>query len=315
MKIQIKLNLLILLFLSASICAQESEIISEEYNLKNDSIQLPGTLSFKKMEDAQPLVIFIQGSGNPDRNGNQAALGINANYIKTLRDSLNHKGIAFYSYDKRNVTPSNMPLIMEKFEFTDLVDDAKIAISEFLNDERFSSITIIGHSQGSLVGMLATNNEVDKFISLAGVSETIDKTIVRQVTNQNAQFGQIAESHFKELKETGEIKEPNPMLQSIFAKQNLEFIRSYMAYDPVEEIKKLDLPVLIINGNKDLQVLESDAKALHEADPDAELKIIDGMNHVLKTISKDEDNMKSYMSPDFPISEELIAVITTFVKK
>jgi esterase/lipase len=315
MKIQIKLHVLIFLFLSASFYAQDNEIISKEYDLKNDSIQLPGTLSFQKMEDAQPLVIFIQGSGNPDRNGNQVALGINANYIKTLRDSLNLRGIAFYSYDKRNVTPSNMAFIIKKFEFTDLVEDAEIAISEFANDERFSSIPVIGHSQGSLVGMLATNNDVDKFISLAGVSETIDETIVRQVSNQSAQLGKVAETHFKELKETGQIKEPNPMLASIFAKQNLEFIRSYMTYDPVEEIKKLDLPILIINGTKDLQVLESDAKALYEADPDAELRIIEGMNHVLKTISKDEDNLKSYTSPDFPISEELIAVITEFVKK
>lgn len=315
MKTLFKINTITFLLLSTFLFAQQNEIITEDYNLQNDSIQLPGTLSFQKTDKAQPLVIFIQGSGNPDRDGNQKSLGVNANYIKSLRDSLNTNGIAFYSYDKRNVTPSNMPLILKSFVFQDLVEDAKTAIREFKDDDRFSSVSIIGHSQGSLVGMLAIDKDIDHFISLAGVSETIDNTIVRQVSNQNAQLGKIAESHFKELKETGEIKEPNPMLVSIFAKQNLEFIRSYMAYNPVDEIKKLDLPVLIINGTKDLQVLETDAKLLHEAKPDAEFKIIEGMNHVLKTITKDEDNLKSYTSSDFPISEELVEVITAFVKK
>lgn len=310
-----KINTITFLLLSTFLFAQQNEIIEEEYNLYNDSIQLPGTLSYQKTDQAQPLVIFIQGSGNPDRDGNQKSLGVNANYIKSLRDSLNTNGIAFYSYDKRNVTPSNMPLILKSFVFQDLVEDAKTAILEFKDDDRFSSVSIIGHSQGSLVGMLAVNEHVDKYISLAGLSKTVDKAIVSQVSNQNQQLGEAAKSHFKELEETGEINEPNPMLVSIFAKQNLEFIKSYMTYDPVEEIKKLDLPVLIVNGNKDLQVLESDAESLYKAKPDAEFKIIKGMNHVLKSITKDEDNLKSYTSPDFPISEELVEVITAFVKK
>jgi fermentation-respiration switch protein FrsA (DUF1100 family) len=315
MKTIFKINTITFLLISTFLFAQKDEIITEEYNLKNDSIELPGTLTLQKTDKAQPLIIFIQGSGNPDRDGNQKSLGVNANYIKSLRDSLNTRGIAFYSYDKRNVTPSNMPLILKSFVFQDLVEDAKTAIHEFKDDNRFSSISVIGHSQGSLVGMLAIDGEVDHFISLAGVSETIDKTIVRQVSNQNAQLGQIAESHFKELKETGEIKEPNPMLVSIFAKQNLEFIRSYMAYDPVEEIKKLDLPVLIINGTKDLQVLEKDAELLHAASPESELVIIEDMNHVLKHIEKEEDNYKSYTSSDFPLSQELVNVIKGFVKQ
>lgn len=306
--------LLSIFFLSTPAFSQNFDIKAEELELKNDSIKLPGTLTYTQTNQKQPLVIFIQGSGNPDRDGNQKSLGVNANYIKSLRDSLNTKGIAFYSYDKRNVTPSNIPLILKSFVFQDLVEDAKIAIQKFKDDNRFSSISVLGHSQGSLVGMLAVNDEVDHFISLAGVSETIDQTIVRQVSKQNAQLGEIAESKFKELRDTGEIKEPNPMLASIFAKQNLEFIKSYMAYDPVEKIKKLDLPILIINGTKDLQVLEKDAELLHAASPESELVIIENMNHVLKHIEKDQDNLKSYTSPDFPISEDLVKVITSFVK-
>ena len=88
-----------------------------------------------------------------------------------------------------------------------------------------------------------------------------------------------------------------------------------MSHNPPEAISKLSIPVLILNGNKDLQVLVNDAELLHEAKPDAELVIIDKMNHVLKEIEKDSQNLLSYTSPDFPLSNELVDVITTFVKK
>ena len=65
----------------------QKQIISEELVLYNDSIQLPGTLTYFSKKNKQPLVIFIQGSGNPDRNGNQLAQGVKANYRKQLRDS------------------------------------------------------------------------------------------------------------------------------------------------------------------------------------------------------------------------------------
>ena len=60
----------------------QSKITSEEILIKNDSIELPGTLTFTKAKT--PLVIWVHGSGNVDRNGNQAGVNIKANYIKQL---------------------------------------------------------------------------------------------------------------------------------------------------------------------------------------------------------------------------------------
>lgn len=304
-----------LILLIAPISIAQSEIISEDFLLMNDSIQLPGTLTYNKELKQQPLILFIQGSGNPDRNGNQPAFGVNINYIKLLRDKLNKNGFAFYSYDKRNVTPSNIKHILKSFVFTDLAEDAKKAIENFESDERFNQIIILGHSQGSLAAMLAANENVDKYISLAGLSESVDKAITRQITAQSKVLGEVTAQHFRELSETGEIKEVNPQLLSIFAKPNLPFFKSYLKYDPKEEISKLNIPCLIINGTKDIQVEIEDAKKLHKAKPEAQLSIIENMNHVLKIITKDEDNLKSYSSPDFPLSEELVNVITEFIKK
>jgi hypothetical protein len=104
------------------------------------------------------------------------------------------------------------------------------------------------------------------------------------------------------------------MLQSVFAKQNQAFLNSWIKYNPSEEIKKLSLPILIIHGTEDLQIMQEDAKALHEANKNSELVLIDKMNHVLKEVNSITENQSSYTSSEFPLSSKLVKTITTFVK-
>jgi hypothetical protein len=293
----------------------QETIVSEDILLMNDSIMLPGTLSYNKALKSQPLVIFIHGSGNVDRNGNQAGVNIQANYIKQLADSLNTKGIAFYRYDKRSATEENLKFMMEDLDFYGFVDDANLAANNFKDDKRFNSITLIGHSQGSLVAMLAAIKNVDKYVSLAGISEDMGTFIINSYQAYTEEMGNMAREQITELKETGTIETVNPALAHLFSKPNQAFFITWMAYNPSEEIKKLQIPVLIINGTKDLQVKVEEANKLHEAKPDSEIVIIENMNHILKNIDKDENNMKSYYSPDFPLSEELINTLDLFIKK
>ncbi|EGV42631.1 alpha/beta fold hydrolase [Bizionia argentinensis JUB59] len=305
--------LLILICFGQSVLAQ-TFITAEDIMLKNDSIILPGTLTYNKTLKQQPLVIFIHGSGNVDRNGNQLGL-TSANYIKQLADSLNQSDIAFYRYDKRSANWLNLRFMMKDLNFVRFVDDAKIAINHFKNDERFSSITLIGHSQGSLVAMLAISEAVDKYVSLAGPAESVDVAMVKQLKMQNDTLGIKAEAHFKELRESGTIEKVDPELAAYFPKQNQLFFNSWMTFTPSKEIKKLNIPILILNGDKDLQVFESDAETLHEANPNSKLVIIPKMNHVLKRIDVDEDNEKSYKTADFPLSEVLIKTLETFINQ
>ena len=289
---------------------EQNKLIEEEVMIKNEAIELPGTLSYTK--SSKKLIIWVHGSGNVDRNGNQGAI-VKANYIKQFRDLINKESIAFFSYDKRTANPKNAAYL-KGVVFDDFVNDLKKVIAHFKKEGNFKEIVLIGHSQGSLIAMLASN-EVDKCISLAGPSLSIDKTITGQVSKQSAELGKTTASYFKELKETGDIKEVNPMLMSIFAKPNFPFLRNWMSYDPVEEIKKVKIPTLIINGTKDIQVSVNDAKALHKASKDTQLKIIENMNHVLKNIVNDADNMKSYYSAYFSISAELIKSVSDFIKQ
>jgi len=306
---RIKLFIALAFFLVDCLSSQ-SEVTEKSILIKNGQVELPGTLSYTK--DSKKLIIWIHGSGNIDGNGNQGTQ-VKANYIKQFRDEINKKNIAFFSYDKRTSNSKNAAFLKGVI-FDDFVNDAKKVITHLKKEKQFEEIILIGHSQGSLAAMLASEG-VQKYISLAGLSESVDKTIIKQVSVQSAELGKTTENHFNELKETGDIKEVNPMLASIFAKPNFPFLKNWMSYDPKKEIGKLKVPTLIVNGTKDIQVSVDDAKALNAANKKSEIKIIKNMNHVLKHIEKDSDNMNSYYSPDFKISSELVKTITEFVKK
>jgi len=89
---------------------------------------------------------------------------------------------------------------------------------------------------------------------------------------------------------------------------------TWMRFDPKIEIAKLDIPVLIINGEKDLQVQVSEAEKLKAAKPDAQYEIIAGMNHILKKIEGDDiENSKSYNEPKRPVIQEVIDLIQAFI--
>jgi hypothetical protein len=300
-----------LIVYALGIAVTNHEIKTEEITVNNQAIQLPGTLTYTTQKT--PLLIWVHGSGQIDRNGNQPLQNVKANYIKQFRDAVNKKGLAFFSYDKRTANPLNKDFLSGT-QIKDFAFDAQEVVNYFKNDNRFSKIVLIGHSQGSLTAMLASE-KADKYISIAGAGETVDKTIVKQITAQSAQFGKIAEAHFEELKKTGTVKNVDPNLISIFAKPNQKFWTSWISIDPIQEIKKIKIPVLLINGDKDIQVQIENAKNLKAANLKSELVIIKDMNHVLKDIQKEEDNLKSYYSSAYPISEKLIETIVSFVQK
>ncbi len=295
-----------------SIVISFAQIQSSEILIKNGIIELPGTLTCS--DSAKDLIIWIHGSGNIDRNGNQASL-VKANYIQQFKDEIIKHDIAFFSYDKRTSNAMNMALSKnDTLVFDDYVADAEKVVSYFKEKKQFDRIILIGHSQGSLVSMLISKN-ADKLVSLAGLGERVDRALIRQLSKQNKQFGQIAEQYFKELEEKGSIKEVSPFLMSVFAEQNQPFLKNWMKYDPIKEIKKVTIPVLIINGTSDSQVRVEDAKALLKSKSDARLVVIDSMNHLLKIVKNRTEDMNAYVKPDFPLSEKLIKEIVTFVKE
>ena len=183
-------------------------------------------------------------------------------------------------------------------------------------DGRFSKIYIIGHGQGSLVGMVAAQNGADGFVSIAGAGQEIDDVIVAQLAEQAPGLVDNARTSFDDLRANGIAYNYSPGLASIFRKELQPFIFTWMQFDPQIEITKLNIPVLIINGDKDIQVQISEAELLKNAKPDSQYEIIENMNHVLKEIEgNDLENSKSYNIYNLPVAPKLITVISDFIKK
>ncbi|CAM1374197.1 alpha/beta hydrolase family protein [Tenacibaculum xiamenense] len=287
-----------------------AQIQQDEITIMNDSITLSGTLSYPQKNT--PLIIWVHGSGNIDRNGNQGNI-IKANYIQQFRNEINKHGIAFFSYDKRTANKNNFKFL-KNITYNDLYKDVLVTIDYFKKLNEFPEIVLIGHSQGSLTAMLASKN-ITKFISIAGPSKPFDEILLDQITKGNPSLAGITKDHINELKKTGKIEAIDPKLVTIFAKPNQQFLLFWMQYDPSKEIKKLLIPTLIINGTKDLQVGVSEAQKLKQALPKAKLTLIPNMNHVLKEIKEDQNNYPSYFSADFPISTELIKTVVDFIKE
>ena len=122
--------------------------------------------------------------------------------------------------------------------------------------------------------------------------------------------------NFEKLKNGETFENKNAGLNSIFRSSVQPYIMSWIAYNPQIEIKKLNIPILVINGNKDIQVQVADANLLKKAKPNAQLEIIENMNHVLKEIKgEQQENIASYTNPDLPVSAILLEKINNFINK
>lgn len=256
-----------------------------------------------------PIAIIIAGSGPVDRNGNSAMA--ESNIYKLLAEALAAKGIATLRYDKREVGASNDFKMKEAdLRFDNYVQDAKKIIS-FLHDNKgYQNVYVIGHSEGSLIGMLAAETaKIDGYISIAGAGENIANTLERQLNN-DPKTNNIIE----QLKKGKQVTEVPDQLNAILRPSVQPYLISWMKYEPAKEIKKLKVPILLLQGTTDIQVQEKDAELLKAAAPAATLNIIKGMNHVLRDAPEERSaNMDTYNKPSLPLNEELVSQIVGFM--
>ena len=271
-----------------------------------------GTLLTPDGIEQPPLVIFIAGSGPTDRNGNQAL--VKNNMLKKLAESLSERGIATFRYDKRVVKQLRTRNLDKNIRFDDFVTDAKSVINHFKST--YSNLIVAGHSQGSLVGLLTLDAGANGFISLAGAANSIDQIILEQISKSAPFFTADTKRVLDLLKSGQTTTDFPPALSSIFNLDLQPFMSNWMQYNPKDLIKKLEIPVLIINGTKDLQVAITEAQQLKEAKEEAQLEIIENMNHLLFEINGDDlVNSKSYNDNSYVVMPQVIEIITAFIKK
>ncbi|WP_260284350.1 alpha/beta hydrolase family protein [Peribacillus aracenensis] len=294
---------------------ETGEIVQAD--LKNGTIK--GLLETPKNEGPFPVMIIIAGSGPTDKDGNSLANPGKNNSLKMLAESLAEKGIASIRYDKRGIGENMQLAGKEKdLRFEQYIDDAAAWAQFAKKDRRFSKVGIIGHSEGSLIGMAAARKtETDIFISLAGAGEPIDQVLIKQLEEQLTPT-LLTESKdiLAKLKQGKQVGTVSADLQSVFRPSVQPYMISWIQYNPKELVKELNIPVLIVNGNRDIQVPATNAKALHNEKKDSELLILEKMNHVLKEAPEDQKgNLATYTNPELPLSPGLVNGIIEFLNK
>lgn len=305
--------LLLLLAGSNGLMAKDSAT-EQSVSITQDGIEIHGSLMVPDIDGPMPVALIIAGSGPTDRNGNNPMMTNNA--LKMVADGLANEGIASVRYDKRGVAESLVEGLDEStLRFEHFIEDAQAWLEFLEEDQRFSSRWVIGHSEGSLIGMVAAQQSgADGFISLAGVGESADLTLKRQLSTQPEPFrGQMMEM-IDQLKAGELLGAVDPMFNALFRESVQPYMISWFAYDPTEWIAKLNVPVLIVQGTTDLQVTVEDANKLSAAQPEAQLLVIEGMNHILKEAPLERGaNLVTYNQGDLPLAEGLIDSVSRAV--
>jgi alpha-beta hydrolase superfamily lysophospholipase len=286
----------------------------QEVKVTVEHLDLYGTL-LTPAKKTNKAILIISGSGTTDRDGNTKPMYTNDG-LRKLAEELTELGFATVRFDKRGVGKSvSASTTAEELRFEHLISDASAWIA-FLKD-RYEDITVIGHSQGALVGMVAIqHNEVNRFISLAGLSEDAYTTVKRQLANQPKVVVDAAYPLLDSLKNGFKVKNIPPYLNSLFNPKTQDYFMSFMKFDPREEIKKVNCPVLVIQGTTDLQITVEGATEMSRNASKPSLKIIEGMNHVLRTSPINVNaNMATYNNPTLPLHPDLVGIIKEFLGK
>ena len=247
------------LLLLAALPSQSKE---EEISVSRSWGKLSGTLTVPD-EGSDAAVLIIAGSGPTDRNGNSGS-GLITNTYYMLARALEKEGIASLRYDKQGIGGSRYqdPELYkqeDRLRLADYIADAE-ALTDYLKERGFRKIILAGHSEGSLVALVAATESPDvaAVISLAGAGYPIDEILQLQLTRELISYnpGLIlnVQSILSRLKQGKTTEDIPAILQGIFRPSAQPYLISWMQYDPREVIRQVKQPVLIVNGDNDIQL-------------------------------------------------------------
>ena len=265
---------------------------------------LHGTLLEPAHSTTVGVALIISGSGPTDRDTNSRGLRNDA--LKLLAEGLLAHGIGSLRYDKRGVGASASAMADEReMVIETYVDDAKEWHDFLAAKSNLGARFIIGHSEGALIGILAAqDSDVSAFVSLAGLGSQPIDVLRRQL--DDAPLTSVVRDEALSILDTiasgKEVDPVRPELRPLFRPSVQPYLRSWFRYDPAAELAKLAAPALIVQGTTDIQIGFADAQRLANASAMAQLKIIDGMNHVLKIAPRSRaENIAAYNNPDLPL--------------
>ncbi|WP_079201749.1 alpha/beta hydrolase [Pseudomonas sp. CC6-YY-74] len=312
----LRVLLLSLTLLAGLTQAAPHTIEQRPIRLATDQGTLHGTLLRPLSAKPVPVALLVAGSGPTDRDGNNPAGG-HSDSLKRLAQALAKHGIASVRYDKRGIaasrtaTPDERDLTVEQY-----VADVAAWGQLLKADGDFSRLILIGHSEGALIASLAAPAAgADALISLAGSSRPIDQVLREQL---HYRLPPKLLTHSQRLLDSLLAGQPTDAvpdeLQVLFRPSVQPYLISLFRYNPSEVFARLQIPALIVQGSHDIQVGVADAEALQAVKTDAQLVIVEGMNHVLRIVPLDgKAQLASYDNPRLPLARLLTERIASFI--
>lgn len=284
---------------------------------------LRGTLAMPRGE-ARAAAVVIPGSGPTDRDGN-SPLGVSSSYLRKLAGALAEKGVASVRVDKRGLFASTGSFgDPNAVTFDDYAADARAWAEVASREAGTDCAWLVGHSEGGLVALVAAQQagaHVCGLVLVAAPGRPLGEILREQFRANPANAplldDALAAIDSLERREKPDISGYHPAVQAMFPPALQDFLIDAFSRDPAVLIAGIDLPVLIVQGDEDIQVRPLDAQLLGQAQPSAETVVLPGMNHVLATVPHGDmaANLAAYGDPDMVLADGLADAIADFVTR
>jgi pimeloyl-ACP methyl ester carboxylesterase len=316
---------------------------SEDVTYKNPAgagVTLAGTLTLPQGDGPFPAAILLTGSGAQDRD--ETLFGHKPFLV--LADDLTRKGIAVLRVDDRGVGGSTGSVDTSTTE--DFAADALAGIAYLKGRKEIdrAHIGLIGHSEGGLVAPLAATKSKDVafIVLLAGPGLPGHEILLLQSTALATTLGMpedevkkanaVNKRLYDALLAAHDAKDAETKLRAIFKEeeashgaqggQNQEdamvkeltspWFLYFVKYDPRPILAKVKVPLLAIDGEKDLQVPpKENLAAIKKADPRATTTELPGLNHLFQTAKTGLPN--EYGTLEETMSPAALSAISDFV--
>jgi alpha-beta hydrolase superfamily lysophospholipase len=266
---------------------------------------------------------MIPGSGPTDQNGNNS-LGVKASTYRLIAEGLAAQGIASLRIDKRGMYSSAAAAPNPNaVTIADYASDVRTWVAEVRKLTGTACVWLLGHSEGGLVALAAAQTEPGicglLLVSVAGrpLGEVLRTQLRSNPANAPVLDEALAAVAALEAGRRVDGSTLHPALRALFRPEVQDFLMDALSYDPAQLISAVSRPVLILQGLSDLQVGEDDARRLAKAQPEAELVLLPGINHVLKAVKGDDraSNLAAYADPNLPLAPGIIDTLSTFIAR
>lgn len=282
---------------------------------------LAGT--FENAGKGTPVVLIIPGSGPTDRDGNNP-LGVTAAPYRLLAEALASKDVSSVRIDKRGLLGSKAAIAdPNKVTISDYANDAHTWVATIRKQTGTKCVWMLGHSEGALIALAAAQKPdgICGVILVSGAGRKLSD-VIREQLRSNPANAPVLDSAMATLDALDrgqhvDVSNMNPALLKLFRPEVQDFLIDMFRHDPAKLAAAVTVPLLIVQGERDIQVSTADAKLLAAAQPKAKLVLVPTMNHVLKDVASEDRaaNLATYADPSLPVDRDLVDAIASFVKR